>query len=912
MKRERVFNQRTYPLRWNYQMIFNRYCRYSHLSNNYPDLSLNSWKDYTYDLPNYIVTIPHIRNSLRSFWSEVYLNDNTRQDMMFVQFKVKTGRYTSRSISYVQRVGYSDLESLVNAFLGFWSIRSELYKVERIYQIIYTYKMIPKIQLETRIVKEKGFEIEKLSHFKFYGYDLPSTMNYKLWGILVGSTPVIVYKPKSKLEYHIEVTSWKQVVSLYSGDHLVLTFTDILLDVNDLSTFQRRIKDQDYLFVKGELKLKTVVRESPYLSILSSTEKHLFNVITMDIETREEDDQLIPYCISLYDGVKCSSFYLSDYIDSTEMLVSAILSIMRRKYNGYKVYLHNFSRFDGVFLLKIFALVSDEIIPVIRDDKIIELRLKYGLDREGRPRYQLIFRDSYLLLSHSLKDLTKFFNVENKGLFPYRFVNNNYIFLDYRGPVPAFEYFDGISLKMYEIYSRKYSVWDLRREVIRYCEQDCRSLYKVLSVFHDQIYSHFQIDFLIYPSISSLSLSIYRTHFLSPDQRIPLIGGEMFKDMHSGYTGGAVDVYQPYGKEIYRYDVNSLYPSVMSYYPMPVGTPHYFEGDISLFDSSPFGVFEVEIKVPQGMNKPILQQRVSMEYGSRTVSPVGCWRGLYFSDEVFNAIEQGYSVTFLRGYLFEEGYLFKDYVSILFDLKMNAKRHDPMYTISKLLLNSLYGRFGMDPMKEMHSIVDFKDSFRICNEYDVTNVIYLSPEKELISYRRDTKEASIPNISIPISMAVTAYARISMTAYKSWSHSLVYYTDTDSIDTHCSLDLNKVGRGLGQMKLEQFFDQAVFLAPKVYGGVVDENEYVKIKGFKNSISYASLSDLLTNKNKLSLIQEKWYKNLTLGVLEVKQEIYTLVATENKRVMLFENQKEKMKTFPLYLSQSKITKINPLF
>ena len=122
MKRERVFNQRTYPLRWNYQMIFNRYCRYSHLSNNYPDLSLNSWKDYTYDLPNYIVTIPHIRNSLRSFWSEVYLNDNTRQDMMFVQFKVKTGRYTSRSISYVQRVGYSDLESLVNAFLGFWSI----------------------------------------------------------------------------------------------------------------------------------------------------------------------------------------------------------------------------------------------------------------------------------------------------------------------------------------------------------------------------------------------------------------------------------------------------------------------------------------------------------------------------------------------------------------------------------------------------------------------------------------------------------------------------------------------------------------------------------------------------------------------------------------------------------------------
>jgi len=40
--------------------------------------------------------------------------------------------------------------------------------------------------------------------------------------------------------------------------------------------------------------------------------------------------------------------------------------------------------------------------------------------------------------------------------------------------------------------------------------------------------------------------------------------------LKKGYTGGAVDVYKPYGKYVYRYDVNSLYPYIMKEFPMPV------------------------------------------------------------------------------------------------------------------------------------------------------------------------------------------------------------------------------------------------------------------------------------------------------------------------------------------------------
>jgi len=53
------------------------------------------------------------------------------------------------------------------------------------------------------------------------------------------------------------------------------------------------------------------------------------------------------------------------------MIKVAIQSLMFRKYNGYKIYLHNFSHFDGVFLLKIISELSDDIKPIIRDNKII-------------------------------------------------------------------------------------------------------------------------------------------------------------------------------------------------------------------------------------------------------------------------------------------------------------------------------------------------------------------------------------------------------------------------------------------------------------------------------------------------------------------------------------------------------------
>ena len=53
------------------------------------------------------------------------------------------------------------------------------------------------------------------------------------------------------------------------------------------------------------------------------------------------------------------------------------------------------------------------------------------------------------------------------------------------------------------------------------------------------------------------------------------------------------------------------------------------------------------------------------------------------------------------------------------------------------------------------------------------------------------------------------------------------------------------------MKLENKFKEIVFLAPKLYGGITEDNkEIIKIKGLKDRIKYDDLENLLIKNNKI--------------------------------------------------------------
>lgn len=281
----------------------------------------------------------------------------------------------------------------------------------------------------------------------------------------------------------------------------------------------------------------------------------------------------------------------------------------------------------------------------------------------------------------------------------------------------------------------------------------------------------------------------------------------------------------------------------------------------------------------------------------------------------------GYSYKIRRGYVFEKKNIFKDFVEDLYKYKEESERDSAKYTIFKLLMNSLYGRFGMSSLIENHLILP-GDEAQIYYEdeserWDVTDVIDLKNGKELISFF-DTKDAGKDsdyktkfNISIPISAATTSYGRILMSKFKNLPGTILYYSDTDSFYKDTTLDPIFVSEtALGKFKLERIFKRAIFLTPKFYGGIIcnSENkhiEHVKNKGVKNPIKFIKLYKLLFKNNQLEIKQEKWFRNVSESNIRVDRNTkHTLKLSSLKRNIIFKNNKF-VDTKPLVLKDSKL-------
>jgi len=397
-----------------------------------------------------------------------------------------------------------------------------------------------------------------------------------------------------------------------------------------------------------------------------------------------------------------------------------------------------------------------------------------------------------------------------------------------------------------------------------------------------------------------------------------MLSGEIADNIRKGYTGGAVDIYltKPIlGEKIYAYLINSLYPFVMKENKFPIGNPIYFEGDILKSDPKAFGFFYCKILAPGFINHPILQA-YPLD-GNNSIFPTGNWEGMYFSEELYNAQKYGYQFEILWGYIFEKGFIFKDYVNDLYNLRLKYSKDDPMNLIAKLLLNSLYGRFGMDDSFINTKIINKKDylEFENENKEGIKDIIELK-DSYLVQYKNPNSEietlldngSEIHNVNIAIASAVTAYARIHMSQFKN-NNTLprLFYTDTDSLYFEGSLPDSFINSTeIGKLKLEGIYDKAIFLAPKVYALKNSMEEIIKIKGLneesilKNKINLDTLDKLLTEDSFKEIKQNKLFKNLDKGNINIIEQIYTLKATGNKRKLVYNEDGLLVGTSPLHL------------
>jgi len=115
----------------------------------------------------------------------------------------------------------------------------------------------------------------------------------------------------------------------------------------------------------------------------------------------------------------------------------------------------------------------------------------------------------------------------------------------------------------------------------------------------------------------------------------------------------------------------------------------------------------------------------------------------------------------------------------------------------------------------------------------------------------------------------------------------------------------KGGKALGQLKLEYNIIKGVFLAPKVYSIITELGKVVtKVKGLKDPNIPFDLFESLLYKNSSTLIKnEKWFRSLTSADIKVKNQVYELSATENKRRFIYKNNR-MVDTVPFVINSSK--------
>jgi hypothetical protein len=760
--------------------------------------SIHNWNAMEFNLGNVLFTIDLFKTKFKLFWDRVE-PEFTIDNHMFILFKVKYQGSDFATIGNLQRINQNDKDWYINWIINNMILKSEYYNETAIESFIFSY----------------GFKNEKISTKEIIKTNL-NIQNYKNNKLVISYNPLDFGKLISEIRIEnytqfilqnignilVKINQFEKYneVSLISGGNTILNFKDEWISENK---FVRILDNKKFYFENNLETLFTKEIKGKFISKLSGTKNLKNEFITLDIETFIKDSILTPYCVCIYDGKTKSSFYLSDYTNVRELIITALKSIMIRKYNGYNVYMHNMAKFDIIFLLK-YLIELGTVQPRIHNGRIINIDLKFGKSN----KYQLQFRDSYLLLLSSLDKLCKSFTVVNtKIVFPIFFVKEDN--LNYIGKVPKIKYFKNISEKDYASYKSNFNNnWNLKNEAVKYCNLDCISLHQVMTKFTGMIFELFEKNVHHYPTLPSLAFAIFRSKFMI-EENIPQLSGKIANDIRSGYTGGSCDVFIPETKpgiKIKCYDVNSLYPSVMKDCLLPVGLPTFFNGDIRAIDINAFGFFYCKIIAPDNIKHPIIQTHVKTN-GIRTVSPIGTWEDIIFSEEMDNAKNFGYQFEILWGYTFKKEYIFKNYVDYLYNFRLNYPKSDPMNFIAKILLNSLYGRFGMDD-NFMNIDIIHKDFYSDFENIFLDNIIetqdlgdYILVQYKIINELENNNE--IHNTSIGIAAAITAYSRIHMTQFKNNLDINLYYTDTDSIYTDSDIDKSFLSETvLGKLKLE--------------------------------------------------------------------------------------------------------------
>lgn len=579
---------------------------------------------------------------------------------------------------------------------------------------------------------------------------------------------------------------------------------------------------------------------------------------TADFETNvsEEDCRVWAYSI-------CEIGNIENFIYGNS--VEDFLKWCSNKKENYTLYFHNL-KFDSEYIISYLLQNGYEVIKDKKERRnntfttvITDMGQFYALEiyfevKKNKVNKVTIY-DSLKLINKSVEDIAKDFDL------PIRKLN-----LDYKRIRPV-----GYELQDYEI---------------KYIKNDVTIMAMALEILFKEN--------LTKMTIGSCALSNYRKmtkYFMTYFPSLPI---SIDKDIRQSYKGGFTYLNPTYKEKVVNnimvLDVNSLYPSVMKYCLLPHGQPIPFKEKYKEDKFYPLYVQQLScsFEIKQGKIPTIqIKNNLSFLPNEYIESSKGEILTLTLTSVDLELFFKHYDVTVYAwhgGFKFQavKG-LFTNYINYWTDKKINSKKegNKSLYQISKLMLNSLYGKMATNPI--------VRSKYPYIEDGIVKYALYPEEEKK--------------SLYIPVATFITSYARkktietsqaIKDYSIKNYNEDFYIYSDTDSIHMKKlpSEELSKFVEvddfELGKWKIESDnIKLAKFLRQKCYIEIDEEdNKNVTVAGLpKRLAKYVTIDNFKEGFSILANDTEKehklTYKHVKGGVLLVDTD-FSIKYNENKK------------------------------
>lgn len=491
-----------------------------------------------------------------------------------------------------------------------------------------------------------------------------------------------------------------------------------------------------------------------------------------------------------------------------------------------KIYFHNM-RFDGNFicqyLLKngyVFASKPQEkqsrCFTTLISDTGLWYQIEIYFKIKGKVVNKVTIQDSLKLIPLSVREIAKSFQLPiKKGTIDYK----AHDFLPEGSP--------------------------LTPEEEDYLIHDVQIVEHALKFFKDQGLTKMTIGACALEEFKKLIKKKYFKMYFPP----PFYDADVRKSYKGGFTQLNPKFRNKTLRKMVVLDVNSLYPSVMrgcGGEVLPYGTPIFYRGEYEEDPMFPLYIQKIRCSFKLKPGKiPTIQIKHSMYYQGNQylTSSDGDRPVLYLTSVDLKLFFEQYDVfdpEFLSGWKFKginAGAIFGDYVDKWSEVKIKSKEegNHGMYLISKLFLNSLYGKFGSAvtvASKEPYLDEEGKMHFRM-SEGEEKEGVYIAMACFITAYSR--------------LKTIKASQMITDNYNKGISKAQWVYSDTDSLHIwlngeseeeffkKCGLDIHPTK--LGAWDHEATAIEAKFLRQKCYMEklIISEKAYNKAMADEDSI-----------------------------------------------------------------------------